>query len=278
MLQTSAGCMRKASHTMSDSITPPKRCTHCKIEKPASEFYRDKHAKNGLCYRCKDCMNKTRGFKTRRPSYQECVPEGYKRCSNCLEVKPATREYFVWKTRYGITQPCRECNKTICRDYDLANPEKTKARMQRRDKAVARAYEQRYADRRRELTREFLCKHPEIRRINQQKRRTRKRNLPNDFTKSDWQKCLEYWGNACAYCGCSDSLTIDHFIPFANPICPGTVVDNIVPACQACNFSKHNRDAKEWITWKFGESKSVVIFSRIYQYLLLARDRLRGLP
>ena len=32
-----------------------KTCTGCKIEKPLSEFSKDKHNKDGLQYKCRDC-------------------------------------------------------------------------------------------------------------------------------------------------------------------------------------------------------------------------------
>jgi hypothetical protein len=32
-------------------------CTKCGVEKPATEFYRERQKKNGLASNCKDCKN-----------------------------------------------------------------------------------------------------------------------------------------------------------------------------------------------------------------------------
>lgn len=53
--------------------------------------------------------------------------------------------------------------------------------------------------------------------------------------------------NCCAYCGKSESdemLHIDHFIAVSKG---GThVLENLLPACKTCNFSKRNHHPEEW--------------------------------
>ncbi|MBD2778660.1 HNH endonuclease [Iningainema tapete] len=57
-------------------------------------------------------------------------------------------------------------------------------------------------------------------------------------------EALARFENSCAYCGCKEKLTIDHFIPITKggPDCLG----NIVPACIRCNTSKLNHDPLQW--------------------------------
>jgi len=43
-----------------------KRCGHCKITKPTSDFYRDRARKDGLCAECKDCQKAYYRSHTRR--------------------------------------------------------------------------------------------------------------------------------------------------------------------------------------------------------------------
>lgn len=77
--------------------------------------------------------------------------------------------------------------------------------------------------------------------------RARQRSLPDIFTAADWRRCLEWWGHKCAYCGATDNLSADHFIPLASPDCPGTVVQNMLPACKPCNSSKGHSDPIAWL-------------------------------
>ena len=78
-----------------------------------------------------------------------------------------------------------------------------------------------------------------------QKRLAQKAAIPATFTLEDWDRCLEYFGG-CAYCGATDDLHQDHFIPFSKdgPYTP----DNIVPACSRCNHSKNDSDPEDWCT------------------------------
>lgn len=50
--------------------------------------------------------------------------------------------------------------------------------------------------------------------------------------------------DACAYCGATGDLHIEHFIPVSKG--GPHVIGNIIPACQPCNYSKRNHDPEEW--------------------------------
>lgn len=86
----------------------------------------------------------------------------------------------------------------------------------------------------------------ELVRLNCQKRRAQKRNVPiNDFRISDWRECLEYYSHSCAYCGKNEEkLTQDHIIPTS--LGGSNTKTNIVPACGHCNYSKGNNLMEEW--------------------------------
>lgn len=86
--------------------------------------------------------------------------------------------------------------------------------------------------------------------VNAQRYLAKKLALPNSFTVAEWQQCLSYWNYKCAYCGSTDNLAMEHFIPLASKSepCPGTVKENIVPACKNCNSSKYNKSPHDWAT------------------------------
>src|SRR5699024_11570052 len=78
-----------------------------------------------------------------------------------------------------------------------------------------------------------------------QRRRARMAQLPHDLTLDEWEDTLEYFDYSCAYRGVSDdNLGKEHVIPIVKG--GGYTVDNIIPACQSCNSSKHTTDLEEW--------------------------------
>ena len=52
------------------------------------------------------------------------------------------------------------------------------------------------------------------------------------------------FNNACAYCGSDGPLHLDHVEPLA--LGGLHTPDNLVPACQRCNLSKHAKPVEAW--------------------------------
>jgi 5-methylcytosine-specific restriction endonuclease McrA len=52
------------------------------------------------------------------------------------------------------------------------------------------------------------------------------------------------FNNSCAYCGSTNHLIVEHFIPRAKG--GPHVLGNILPACQRCNVSKRDHDPERW--------------------------------
>ena len=61
---------------------------------------------------------------------------------------------------------------------------------------------------------------------------------------AEWAECLAFFENSCAYCGKSESLTVDHIIPISR--FGAHKLYNIVPACAHCNSSKSDHDIIDW--------------------------------
>lgn len=172
------------------------------------------------------------------------IPDGFKRCSKCKEVKPATLEFFRWrKNRNNWQSPCRECEKEdnshwreTCReqkrendrryyhnnakklkayhnDWVNANPEKMRASRKRwqqthfdEDREQKKRWRKNNLDKLHEYKSQYWRNNPDKRRKYNQKRRSQKRSLPATFTERDWQRALEYFNGCCAYCGNPPSL------------------------------------------------------------------------
>lgn len=107
------------------------------------------------------------------------------------------------------------------------------------------------------------------------RRRARKRALPALYTPQHWRLALDYWHHACAVCKAQEgfwwTLAMDHWIPLADPLCPGTVPWNIVPLCNGttgCNTHKINIPAKEWLIKKLGKNRALHKVKEIESFLV----------
>ena len=96
-----------------------KECAECGMIKPYNQFYRVKHKADGYHSRCRACHRKSynyvyNGHKKRpgphRPT--EIIPEGYKRCLTCREVKPHSAFMRNIKNKDGVVARCKDCSKT----------------------------------------------------------------------------------------------------------------------------------------------------------------------
>ncbi len=65
------------------------------------------------------------------------------------------------------------------------------------------------------------------------------------LTVDEWIEIVAKFDGACAYCGSTDSITVDHVIPISKGGPHSR--DNVVPACKSCNSSKNTRSLPEWI-------------------------------
>jgi hypothetical protein len=59
------------------------------------------------------------------------------------------------------------------------------------------------------------------------------------FGLADWAAVKDSFGNACAYCGSTRSLVIDHAVPISVAALGEHRLGNLVPACKTCNGSTH---------------------------------------
>lgn len=98
--------------------------------------------------------------KTEKPA----VPEGYKRCSKCGEIKPATVEFFYRKVekKCGLSCYCKVCGNAIRREKYESPEEKEKARKYHKDNIeYYREYNRLYGKKHPEKKREYRKKNKE---------------------------------------------------------------------------------------------------------------------
>jgi len=90
---------------------------------------------------------------------------------------------------------------------------------------------------------------PNSRRARAARRRTRRvRAVVNDLTEEQWLALKRAW-NGCAYCGATGTpLQRDCVMAISRG--GRYTVDNVVPACAACNASKCNDEVTGWMRRK----------------------------
>ena len=74
-----------------------------------------------------------------------------------------------------------------------------------------------------------------VRRAMHSRRRDRVRGLPS-FTAAEWQALVAEYAGRCAYCGADGPLQVEHRLPLSAG--GSNTIDNILPACSACNLRK----------------------------------------
>jgi hypothetical protein len=215
-----------------------RKCPGCKHEKPLDAFYAHKTAR-----RCKECLRKKQNayhaeHKEERQDYNAARSAAY-----YVEHKEERQEYQ--------------------RDYARKN---AKANNKSR-KARRHAHP--------ELEHKRNRSTPELHRVRSVRRRARKHNLPDTFTIVQHAFMLKYFRFCCAACGKKQGescrLHVDHWIPLASPVCPGTTALNIVPLCggkNGCNNSKGVKEHQIWLVEHFGKRKSIDIMQRIELYFI----------
>lgn len=68
-------------------------------------------------------------------------------------------------------------------------------------------------------------------------RTARTRANGGSFTRAEWRELVAVYAGRCAYCGAAVALEPDHIVPVAAG--GSGDIDNIVPACRACNMRKN---------------------------------------
>jgi len=101
------------------------------------------------------------------------------------------------------------------------------------------------------------------------KRKRRMAAVEHDLTAGQWAALREAWGG-CAYCGATDRpLQKDCVLPISRG--GRYTLDNIAPACAACNASKCNDEVTGWLRRKRLDERAFLV--RQYEIAASLTDR-----
>ncbi|MBK5254375.1 MAG: HNH endonuclease [Peptostreptococcaceae bacterium] len=227
-----------------------KICKICKNEFKANldNFYAEKRTKCGLQAICKKCYsNKSQKYRS-TDGYKEKVAKLSHRyyLENEAKIKEYNKNYYIDNREVLIVN---------CKEYGFKNKEKRAidAKIYRNKNSEIIAVKSHlkylrnaksisekgkiYRIKNRVAIRKWKAQSEEV-------RRTRIKGGICNFTYKDWNKCISYFDNKCAYCGKELKLEKEHFVPVANS--GDYTKNNIIPACRHCNSSKGSKSFFKW--------------------------------
>jgi len=91
-----------------------KTCIKCGIEKPVSEFCRNKNSKDGSNYCCKKCVQKKvfPNYLKSKKKKALLLSQGLKPCSKCNTYKPLNDFHKCKTTTDGLQSSCKQCRRS----------------------------------------------------------------------------------------------------------------------------------------------------------------------
>lgn len=206
-------------------------CGKCHEELPLDHdhFYRRQNAKNGWGSWCKKCWG-AKDYGVTHINVINNSKKGYKFCSICKEELPYKNFSKLKERKDGYSSRCKSCESVISKEYS-SRPE-SKIKKAKRFKEWRKKY---YAT---EKGKALNKKHIHL-------RKSRKANTIYNYSEDTWEDTLKHFKNKCAYCGDAiKELQQEHVIPMSKG--GYYTKQNIIPACQHCNISKHNKDLMDW--------------------------------
>ncbi|MEX5522930.1 hypothetical protein [Bacillus cereus] len=202
-----------------------------------------------------------------------------KECTNCGEWKPLSNGFYGDVAGLGGRySQCKGCktkrsstwvkeNKEKHATYNLKWNEGNKEKIQ----VLGRKWYEENREKKVELVREWQQNNSDKVKLICQRRRARKKALPDTWTLEQKEKMLEYFERKCALTG-EDDITEEHAIPISIGH-GGTIHGNMWPLCHRLNSSKHNKNIFEWFEanrQRFELSQER--FDRLIAWLAAAND------
>jgi 5-methylcytosine-specific restriction endonuclease McrA len=197
------------------------------------------------------------------------LPDGFRKCTKCQQIKPATSEYFDYRdAKCGtLHAECKPCKAERWQKHLQENPQYWHNWYQERAehvKASVREYYQEHTGERIAYRKKYYLEHREecLAKVSiykrthrgaytalQHKRNAMKNGVPGTHTDKDIQDQYKRQKGKCYYCSCKlgkqrGDYTVDHVIPISRG--GSNAPSNLVITCPSCNFSKHNKLPHEW--------------------------------
>jgi hypothetical protein len=226
-----------------------KKCSICGEEKPANTEYfgRVTRNKDGLNSKCIICHKEyMRSYNQKHYTENK---EYYNLKSKKWAEENHERTLKLQRDWYKENYPkIKEEENQRSREYFEKHPNYRKERYEatktHHSELTKKWYEEN-KEKHKELTKRWRSENRELVNMYCRNYQHKKKGLPFDFSPDDWDACLDYFDNSCAYCGeKSDRLEKEHFIPVSKG--GAYTKDNIIPSCKSCNVSKHAHDFLDW--------------------------------
>jgi len=249
-----------------------KTCSKCAETKPLDLFAKDKRRPDGRGSRCKACenaRNRERG-RTISAAYTALPTDGERTCTACGETKPLTEFAPRKDSPTGFRSACNPCK----REGDAAAMRRWRERNPELNAQRAREWTASHLEQERERWRTYDAAHREERRLAIAKSRAENPEYHRELRRA-WReanieacraRCRAYWNRrragadpsaevdafaellllqACAYCGATGDMSIDHVVPLSRG--GKHEIENLLPACRSCNSSKGAKLLEEWL-------------------------------
>ncbi len=227
---------------------PQKRCPRCNRLLPltAQFFHLRVDAKGGFTSHCKECRNSYQRNQRREGKLPE-PPEGYKRCSHCNKIKPATTEFFARQkaVKAGLRSYCKACSAQNHQNY-ISQPG-IKETIQKRGqiylgkpgvKERRQKWSQVWAATTKGRASRLIAKHT---------RRAHKLAATGKHTLQEIEQQYKRQKGKCYYCHKNvawEEKHVEHVIPLSRG--GSDDISNLVISCSFCNQSKNDRLPSEW--------------------------------
>lgn len=148
-----------------DSTCATSRCATCRLTKPAEQFHKSSHHKNGLSSRCRECqsaynaayrerqkLSPTRVSHSERAAAKAAAPD--RLCPKCGVRKDRSAFGSDPSRKDGLRVWCRECHGQETSEWRANNPD--------RQRELVKRWAKKNPDRVAAKTRRHLEKHPGI--------------------------------------------------------------------------------------------------------------------
>lgn len=223
-----------------------KACSKCGIEKPLTEYSKEKTGKDGLRADCKECKNaRTKKYKEENKEKLKAYKKKYRE-ANKERIKAYSKKWREENTEYNkkYKQENAEELKAYSKKYRQENSEKLKAQQKK--------YYQENLEKVKVRKKKYYQENKDKARLYCQKRRALLAEATvEDFTE---QELLDFWNkneinyNECFYCEKEmpeGPEHIDHYYPLSK----GGPHEraNLRPSCTQCNLSKHAKQPETFM-------------------------------
>lgn len=266
-----------------NEIVLGKKCTKCDEWRSLEDgFYNKKDGLGGKQPKCKECCSESNGVLKIVKLTERFIDgslKGGKECTKCGVWNPLEGGFYKQKGGLGNkSSQCKECREKSNGIWKEKNKEKIKRTLNKwyieNKEAIlekSRDWHEKNKERKAELMRKWRQGNPEKIKLKDQKRRARKKALPDDFTYEQLTEVLKQFDYGCALTGYSD-IHWDHVIPLSIGH-RGTTHGNMIPLRSDLNMSKKDNNIFEWFeTNRQRFELSQAKFDRLIEWLAAANE------